>query len=285
MEYKLEKITPEIAAEYLKHNTNEKQRNINMAKVRSYALDMLNGNWEVNGEAIVFSKKGVLKNGQHRLKAIIESGTPTSIVVIRGVDDDVNIYDCGAGRTVSQWGKATGYKISTSMSAAARIITSGFNTSTSRGTITDFIAQHYDELKEAARIVSIGAKHATGDKGAVCLCVYIARKKRLYTDEMLEDFFKVFNTGVYDPGQTRNANPALVARRQFVEKLPSGSRSTQIKHFEIVSQALRDYKNGRDRKRDYPYDANELESIKEIQKLHGFSPALGTAQENKEAGV
>ena len=72
---KVEKITPELAREYLKKNTDN-YRKLARGTVRNYAEDIKNGRWELNGETIVFAESGVLQDGQHRLAAIIQANKP-----------------------------------------------------------------------------------------------------------------------------------------------------------------------------------------------------------------
>lgn len=97
----VEVITPQIAAEYLKKNT--RNRNVSDAVVRSYASTMQRGEWKLNGESIKFDTEGVLTDGQHRLLAVVKSGIPVEMLVIRDVDTDAfATYDCGRNRTAGQ---------------------------------------------------------------------------------------------------------------------------------------------------------------------------------------
>ena len=100
METTVEIITPEMAKEYLKNNT--KNRNISEVKVNTYAQEMRAGRWKLNGETISFDKNNALNNGQHRLRACIKANVPFPCVVVRGTDVDVmDTIDCGKGRSAS----------------------------------------------------------------------------------------------------------------------------------------------------------------------------------------
>lgn len=272
MKAELMKITPEIARQYLERNTAN-YRALSNVKVKSYAEDMRNGRWETNGEAIVFSKDGTLKNGQHRLHAIIESGATIELLVVTGVSDDATIYDWGMGRTVNQWGKANGIHIPTPVAGAAKIICSGFRAGQPKGTVTKYIETHYDELKEANRISGTGKKNALGYKASVCLAVYIFRRYQLLHDDVLENFFRIFNTGTIDAEQRRDPSAPLVASRQFLTKIPSGSAASQMRQFEVVMQALQDFKKNKNRKKEYGPDPHTFEFLTEIQKTDGFEPS------------
>lgn len=82
----IETITPQMAQVYLTHNTdNRKQRSY---IVSFYARQMKQGDWQLNGDAVRFSKEGRLIDGQHRLKACIEAGVPFTTLVVRGLDGE-----------------------------------------------------------------------------------------------------------------------------------------------------------------------------------------------------
>lgn len=94
---KVEVITPEVAKCYLEHN--EGNRVVNKSMVAFYSKMMTNGEWQVNGEAIVFDKNGRLVNGQHRLEACIYANIPFETLVVRGVDElSFYTFDQGSKR-------------------------------------------------------------------------------------------------------------------------------------------------------------------------------------------
>lgn len=91
---KTELITPEIAQEMLKHNTNN--RPINWKKVEEYAEAMKKGEWKLHSQGIIFDPSGNLLTGQKRLWAVVYSGTSVYMRVSRGCPaDTVRILDRG----------------------------------------------------------------------------------------------------------------------------------------------------------------------------------------------
>lgn len=68
----LELITPELAKELLKKNSSN--RPLNDITVKWYAKQMTNNQWTISGQTISISDDNRLIDGQHRLKAVIESG-------------------------------------------------------------------------------------------------------------------------------------------------------------------------------------------------------------------
>ena len=264
----VEMITPEKAMEYLDSNTAN-YRKLSMAKVYPMAEDMRKGRWQLNGETIVFSKNGTLKDGQHRLKAIAESGVTVPVLVAREVDEDVDIFDCGGGRTIQQWGNAKGQSVSSQAAAIAGIIVRGFRGNAPRGVLQDYIDRHIDELREAVRISSLGKSKPIGRKGSIAMSVYIARRFQMLSDDSLEAFFRIFNTGISDLSVT-NSSPAQISSRQILTKIIGGGAGAQEKQLCVVLQALMDFRKGRSRKIDYPYNPKILDYVTEIRKQEGF---------------
>lgn len=93
------KVTPELATEMLKRNS-EGQRTISKLAVERYAADMETEDWIFNGAPVIMSKEHRLLDGQHRLSAIIESGQAQLLLVIHGLDAGA-MSTIDAGRTRS----------------------------------------------------------------------------------------------------------------------------------------------------------------------------------------
>jgi hypothetical protein len=81
----VETIGPDKAEEYLAENRGN--RNIVQAHVAALARDIRNGQWMFNAQPICFSMSGRLLNGQHRLSAVLESGLPIEVLVMRGLPE------------------------------------------------------------------------------------------------------------------------------------------------------------------------------------------------------
>lgn len=92
----IEVITPDKAREYLNSNTH------NRAPIKSaideYANFMRDGQWSLNGQAIVFDADGVLLDGQNRLTACVIAGVPFQTWVVRGVTDARAFVTTDVGR-------------------------------------------------------------------------------------------------------------------------------------------------------------------------------------------
>lgn len=95
----VERITPEIAKEYLSHNT--KNRKINKRSVESLARDIKNNKFVRTHQGIAFDTEGTLIDGQHRLLAVIMANKPIEINITRGLQPEAAMsIDRGVSRSL-----------------------------------------------------------------------------------------------------------------------------------------------------------------------------------------
>lgn len=112
-------ITPEMAEEYLKKNTAN--RNVSATNLAMIKRALIHGEWLVNGEAIKISKAGRVLDGQHRLYAIVETGIPMTTYIIEGLDDEAQFtMDTGKARKLADMLTLRGEKSATRLAAIVR---------------------------------------------------------------------------------------------------------------------------------------------------------------------
>lgn len=75
-------MTPEVATKWFEANRHN--RPMSAFRVRQYQEQMERGLWTESNDAIVFDVDGNLLNGQHRIKACIDSGKNVWMMVVRG---------------------------------------------------------------------------------------------------------------------------------------------------------------------------------------------------------
>lgn len=80
---KVETIDGDTAKKYL--DNNAKHREIKQSRVDRYIADLAKGDWKLNGKVLIFDENGTLRNGQHRLTAVAQSGIAITTLVVRGV--------------------------------------------------------------------------------------------------------------------------------------------------------------------------------------------------------
>lgn len=114
-------VTPELAAEWLGHNTHN--RSLGNATVLSYSRQMKDGLWLLNGDSVRFSDQGVLLDGQHRLAAVIHSGASITMWVGRGFPLEVQAtIDTQRKRTAGDALGLEGYANGNQLAAVVRMV-------------------------------------------------------------------------------------------------------------------------------------------------------------------
>jgi len=139
----LETITPELAAKYLEHNKNRRLQ-------EGYAVRLANamkeGEWRLTHQGIAFNCDGSLRDGQHRLRAIVISGIPQQFWVTRGVPEDaVLVMDTHKARSDADALTLSGSPTSqlvVSMCRSAYFGMRGHGKALSRDKLRDFMRNH-----------------------------------------------------------------------------------------------------------------------------------------------
>lgn len=95
---KVELITPEVAKQLLENNHHN--RKVSKGNTETIERALKSGEWKVSGQTIIVSITGILMDGQHRLKAVMNTGISMEHLVCRGVADDVfKVIDTGKNRS------------------------------------------------------------------------------------------------------------------------------------------------------------------------------------------
>ncbi len=100
LEVKVETIDETKALEYLTHSDGN--RPFHQQYTSALAQKQERGEWQTNGDSIRFDSDGILRDGQHRLKMVIQTGIPIEAVVVRGIDPNAFItIDTGKKRNLA----------------------------------------------------------------------------------------------------------------------------------------------------------------------------------------
>ena len=199
-----ERITPKMAQEYLGFNTDN-YRKLNSGRVLTYSEDMKSGRWQLNGESIKFSKNGTLMDGQHRLHAIIKAGTPIDMLVIRDLEDNVDVCDIGSVRSLGMIARKRGVceaNHNTIVAIAAFIVGNG-DTHKANGNmaILDYMDNHIELLNKAHTAAAVGTKTICRKAPIIAAIYCLIRDGKDLSDIM--NFCKIANTGLptgyYEP--------------------------------------------------------------------------------------
>ena len=242
-------MTPERAQKILDESNLANYRTLRRRVVDMYASDMRNGLWQENGVPICIAENGILKDGQHRLSAIVKSGVSIPMIVVYDVPADVDIYDTGTARTYMDILKAKGIFTDSSIVGAARLILAknfdphGYVASKSQ--VADLIQKHEEMFYLASTLIRThNHKPICRYRSIALATIYLLHNGE--DDKMLKEFFGVVNTGF--PQGTHNPRPAIVMRNQLLKANSSG-KDKLFAHMTV--RAYMDYKNNISRSRMY----------------------------------
>lgn len=95
-------LTPVLAKLLLERNTEN--RPISEVGLERIKRDIERNHWQFNGEPIIVAKDGQLNDGQHRCRAVVETGIPVRMVIVFGPQRDSRLtLDQGVTRTVGHY--------------------------------------------------------------------------------------------------------------------------------------------------------------------------------------
>lgn len=247
-------ITKEIADSMLARNTNNYRR-VNWNIVHKYARAMEHGLWKCNGEPIIFDENGLLKDGQHRLLAVLESGVPVKMLVVEGISRDINTFDEGGGRTATQRAKAEGLRLNTSTLGAITIILNGLNRTIyiSNDEKIKYGWDHLENLKKAELLCERGKRQGPMKKAACIAALYCGIELGTFTEDMLESFCAIVNTGMpkgdYVPDSALALRNTLQEGIRYENGAIASGDNIHKPVFEVTWQAMNAFKAGQKLKR------------------------------------
>lgn len=230
-------IDPDIALHWLgEYLDTSKNRPINSARVARYIEDMRAGRWKLTHQGVGISDGGVLVDGQHRLHAIMESGTAVVMAVTVGVDEDsFTAIDTGGVRTAADLAHVAGHpKYRTLTPAITRMVyfhrndyydvPAPANKAFTQAAVLEFAAElDWDKLVAAAEAVQTAPKGFS--RTALGAFYYLAVYDRKIDSEIVEEsFFRPIFTGF---GFTEERDPRLVLRNRMIRDPFSTARKRQ----------------------------------------------------------
>lgn len=214
----VEEVTPELAKEWLAQK-NTHNRRIRKNQVFQLAKDMEHNQFLFTGDTVKFDWNDVLLDGQHRLAAIVESGRPATLVIVRGLDPrSQSAMDINSRRLAYDALRLKG--VEGDMKNAAAIARSVFMYDNSAvpthlETIS-FVEEHDEELAEAVTVSEMVRRSGQLTGGSFYGAAYyiLARIDRAAAG----DFFEKLASGA----ELQKGSPILLLRKHLSNGLPFG---------------------------------------------------------------
>lgn len=194
---KLVRVTPAIAAEYLEQS-EKNYRNISQKTVDMYARAMKNGEWLLTPQGMSFDTNDHLIDGQHRLRAVVQSGVTIEAYVATGVPKDREIaIDAGKVRRFDDHAKYLGMTYRHHYLAVAKVMEYGSDAHYPQ-------MQPYEEIALVEKYMEPISFAARGQSRGYANAVVIAQIAKAYCypeyKQCLNAFIDVLHTGKYASG-------------------------------------------------------------------------------------
>src|SRR5215471_320382 len=217
----IETITPEMAQTWL--DRGGAKRRLAERRVARLVMAIEIGEWQLTGDSIKLDRDGKVRDGQHRLTAIVRAKTPVQALVVRGVTEAAfDVIDTGKARNAADILAIHGHTSTTSKATCARgliiiertgrYINVGANQTTvmpSNATILAYVEAH-PEIIEA---VSIGDRLRlsggfVGGSGlwAIAFCMFLRKSP---------DQARVFCNKLIEGADLMRGSPILTLRNRY----------------------------------------------------------------------
>jgi hypothetical protein len=226
-------VTP-IMAEHILTNRHPKNRKMKPSKIAQLVGDMREGNFKMNGEAIIFANDGTLIDGQHRLRAVVTTNTAIVTNCAFGLDPKmIATIDQGSARILGDVLGMEGYANANEVASVARSMI-GFENSEGRTTtgtgrfsraeIGEVVIVHPKIVDSVswAKGMSVYLRSGNLNASVIGFCHYVLTER--YDQEMVEDFLSRVVIGtdlsIGDPAfavRRRLANPDIHTNQDKIE--------------------------------------------------------------------
>ena len=234
-----EMVTPEYAKIML--GTMCKNRNLKPSVVRRYVASILKGQWKINGQCVVISESGVLIDGQHRLNAVVQSNVDVPMLILRGVQDEMELMatiDSGTTRTLRDKITIDGCPVNNIHTATLRSLLNGVgqgNESSQRVKYSDIdLIELYNTHAEAI-LFSVGVLKNKTKILCAPVCGAIARAFYHVKNDELVRFCSALKNGY--PEQT-DERPAVLLHSFLLQSDNSGGMAA-IEKYKKTQRAIK----------------------------------------------
>lgn len=95
-------VTPDMASDWLSYRNHPLNRPLSKSVAGKYQADMEQGRWALTPEGLIFDTQGYIISGQHRLKAVANSGKSFQFWIFPDQSRDIfDVVDQGYKRTAA----------------------------------------------------------------------------------------------------------------------------------------------------------------------------------------
>ena len=265
LRYGVVNVSP-VLAEYLL-STSPGNRSIKPKRVQMYANDIKKGNWKLNGEPIIIDSQGRLRDGHHRLEAVILANAVVQMFFIIGVqDEDATIADLGVNRSYSDILKLMGMSSSSSAKNIVSMVRTHFREQFSKDNISvsdvyDFIQRNENLIQKTYYLqASNGSKYV--GKASILYGIFCALACGVPERTISNMLFTVCS-GLYDSTDEVSA----IKLRDYINTHVINTVADRQQLIYVTEKAISDYASKTQRLKPYGVECKPIYSNQEIIKL------------------
>lgn len=221
--YRPVSVTPDLAREWLKRNSHN--RNLNERRVNVLAGAMKRGEWHENGDTIRFSSEGVLLDGQHRLAAVVKSGVTIRALVVEGLTQETqDTMDAGKLRSFADVLKLRGISDENNVAALARKVyvwetgqVRSQNTPPTHAQLSHIVEKRLVDLRESITVARSVRRHIPVQSSIIGIAHWV-----FY--EIAPEDTTFFFDRLRDGRGLTEGNPILALREALLRDLAKNGR-------------------------------------------------------------
>lgn len=243
-------VTPDEAKQMLS-NLYHRQRPLNRGHMLRVSADMAEGRFQLCPDPVVILRDGRVVNGQHRLRAIVESGTTQAMMVSCGWEEGVyDIMDAGLRRALSLRVEQPWLRHKNGIGAVRSTMVGGNPTRAAGISEQALVAFALDHEPTFVALFNMpGARAVRAGVLGVCARALLAGEDR----DRVERFLYLVHAG---KGATDGEGAALVLFQWLVRTRGLTGHVGQAEVFKKTQSALRAFLDDRDLAKLYAADGD-----------------------------
>lgn len=226
-------VTPEMAKAMLERVN--KNRPVQRTRVQYWSIQLRSGRFRYLHQGIAFDWNGTLQDGQHRLRAIDETGITAELMISVGMDpDNFTVIDTGLSRTAAQMlglmGEDGRVAYASWLASAVRLlhlydVWGAFMLDHRKERVgNDLIVDTYGKLDQDDALAAcqfaqrLRVEVGTGPTGPIA-AMYLIRRAVAPDYDLAERFAEMLVKGIED-----DQDPAYAVRRQLLHQTRGKSK-------------------------------------------------------------
>lgn len=235
-------LSPELAMVFLSRNAGN--RHVSETNLERIKKDILHGNWVFNGESIVISDTGELNDGQHRCRAVVETGVPVRMAIVIGAKRETRMtLDQGATRTIGHYLSMKGHTHANALGTAVNYyaqykergqLSNSGHLRPTKAEMLLYIEKHRG-LSESVSYVSRPGASSIASIGMLAFCRYA------FFEAAGEDAANEFIDRLLSGAGLHQGNPILYCRNRLIE---TKTRANIQERAELIFKAFNAWRLG-----------------------------------------